>query len=190
MPVEEGIAAAFGNKLEARGDRWDEEPQLYAVQLSPDGLRIRIGTFPLPASMWRGWPDTVDALKMVADLLTVRTADARSAIPGGAYAVAFRCEGWTVPDCEPGTAQASENAADAMGHRMEQRPDRIEVRCVSVVDVTGATTIVEQQRGGLPTRSIYRPGDPPERKHTGDVFSELARILAALTRTVPQQRRA
>ena len=187
-PVEEGIAAIFGNKLEARGERWNEEPALYAVQLSDDRERIRIGLFPLPAAMWRGWDQTVDALKMIADLLTVRTADALRVLPGGVYAVGFRAEGWSVPECEPGTAQASENAADAMGGRMAQRPDRIEVRFVSAVDVEGRTYIIEQVRGALPTRSIWRPGDPPERAQTGDVFGELRRILAALAGTAPPPR--
>ena len=112
--------------------------------------------------MWRGWPVPCGA-RVVAGCS--RCGPARSAVPGGAYAVAFRCEG-AVRGAK-GTAQAS-GVDPAMGHRIGGRRGRGAVR--ERGPVSGRPPLSSSSAEGC-TRSIYRG---PRGVSTQAVFSELA----------------
>jgi hypothetical protein len=145
-----------------------------------------MGQFPFGDEVWGGSP--AEVLHTIAHALAMQTPAERPVPPGGAlYAVAFRCEAWTMPDAEPGTAQASENANDALRHRIRHRPDRIECRTFSAVDIEGVSYEVEQQRGQVPTMAIGYP-EPGATRHTGSVFEALDLILWGLTGATPPDR--
>lgn len=190
--LHQGVAAALAAELERRGSHWDEEPALYAVQLSADHEHLRIGQFPFTPDLWAG-ASPVEVLQIIATALLQLPPGARPLPPGGeTYAVAFRVEAWGIPDSEPGTAQASEDANDALRHRLKNRPDRIELRSMSAVDISGASYQIEQARGEelAVCRIGYPPGEeqPDDPKHCGAVFEELDRILFALTGAQPPAR--
>jgi hypothetical protein len=188
--VARGIANALAKELAGRPG-WDEYPVLYAVQLTPEHDCLRLGHFPFTDEVWEGGGGAVGALRLIGEALALTPPGERPLPPGGdLYAVAFRTEAWSVPDSEPGTAQASEDAADAMGHRLKHRPDRIEIRCCSAVDIRGVSYEVEQPRGGVPSYTLGEPRDDGEPNvHSGAVFDALDRILLALTGTKPPVRR-
>lgn len=125
---------------------WDEPPALYFLRVERGEAALI--AVPLPEVVWRMGP--------VADVLESMARDAgelvpayRGAMPSGLYGAGFRAEAWeVVTDQSASKAKRARDHRDAWTRRISERPDRTEIRTLTVVDRAGITYSAAVRRNG------------------------------------------
>ncbi|MFF8610885.1 hypothetical protein ACF06X_33805 [Streptomyces sp. NPDC015346] len=166
--------------IEAReGERrgWDQPPRLWTLHLADidtGAVELRVvpprewaGTARNPADSLSSWALSFPEPGPVAPL---RFADSGDGFAG----VAFMTEGYTAPDDAP--EDPEEMARRAAGERtFLTRPDRVEVRMITAVDINGHSYMLRRLRGRQP--EIVATGD-----HEGAAGDSRGRVPHALSR--------
>lgn len=197
--LHEAIADVLAGELERRGSDWDEPPALYVLRLRNWGPEAR--KIPLRDEAWdteRTGLRITDILHGFAQRLATNSAVVKmytDLLMGDVHGVAFRHEGWalpdleTLPDLERETAEMSAAAAGGHSHSIWQHPDRVEVRTFMAVDRAQITYHAVLRRGeARAERFIIYPNRINALDASGTVIESLDMILAALTGVTPRQR--
>jgi hypothetical protein len=172
------IRAVEAREGERRG--WDQKPRLMALLLPEvDSEAVHIDV--VPTRLWAGGRNPVDGLISAATRVPVAPPDrsggpiAFADSPGGFAGLAFMTEGWTAP---PEATSAEEEARRAAGERtFAERPDRIEVRMVTCIDINGHLYQLNRIRDGKPELDVT---DNAPLSGVGRLVQALQRLTVAV----------
>lgn len=171
--------------IEAReGERrgWDQPPRLWSLHLADmtsGAIELRV----IPPRVWAGSArnpaDGVLAWSMQypdpGPVTVTRFADSGDGFAG----MAMMHEGFSIPDDTE--EDAAERQRRAAGERTYlTRPDRVEVRMITAVDVNGRTYLVRRLRGREPEIHASDAGENSMGEMRGRLPHALGRIAHAV----------
>jgi hypothetical protein len=171
--------------LEARGDDWDQPPQLAFLYEADDGL-WRVSELPLPDTVWI--PEPGRTLSVMAASLEPGTiqrfiGDLVFLRPAGWRGVAFFCEAWSVQQSGDELDPILDEMSKA--RMLHQHPARVECRSwwAAMPDGTFLRSVLNRESEHI-DQCIITPDDP-QHADTGRVpaaLSTMARIFGGMQR--------
>ena len=181
-PLQNAILEAMRGVVWRVREEWEMPPIVVSLRIEGDG--IGIAAWPVPLSVWDlGRPP--DVLENLARTLALKEGGWLE-YGSDLCAVAFLCEGWTVPAELADDPQVREYTRR---HNLRDHPARIECRMFTAIDRSGSSFFVQWNRGEPePLHAMMLPpGD--EDKLGGAVFFALDLLAEQMLGTTPAGRR-